>query len=196
MKKVILGTAIIAASFAACTNNGSQQTNTIVSDTTSSDTGVSHAQTTTPSGNQSVSLNEILAPYLHLKNALANDNGKEAADVGKLLSEAISKIDEASFSPGQMKVYDDIKEDAKEHAEHISANATNIEHQREHFETLSEDMYDLVKVVKPSQNMYLVHCPMYNNKKGADWLSEVKEIHNPYLGKKMPECGIIKEEIK
>jgi uncharacterized protein (DUF885 family) len=191
MKKVVLGTAIIAASFAACTNNGSQQTNTTESNTTPS-----NKQATTQSGNQSVSLNELLTPYLNLKNALANDNGKEAADVAKQFSEAIAKIDETSFSPDQKIVYDDVKEDAKEHAEHISTNASNIEHQREHFETLSDDMYDLVKAVKPSQNLYLVHCPMYNNKKGANWLSEVKEIHNPYLGKKMPECGIIKEEIK
>ena len=37
---------------------------------------------------------------------------------------------------------------------------------------------------------------MYNNKKGAFWLSETKEIKNPYLGKAMPTCGTIKEEIK
>jgi hypothetical protein len=37
---------------------------------------------------------------------------------------------------------------------------------------------------------------MYNNNKGASWLSETKEIKNPYLGKKMPDCGEVKEEIR
>ena len=37
---------------------------------------------------------------------------------------------------------------------------------------------------------------MANDKKGAFWISESKEIKNPYLGKKMPTCGEVKEEIK
>jgi hypothetical protein len=37
---------------------------------------------------------------------------------------------------------------------------------------------------------------MYNNNKGATWLSETKEIKNPYMGKKQPTCGSLKEEIK
>ena len=57
-------------------------------------------------------------------------------------------------------------------------------------------MYDMVKVFKPTQTLYVDHCPMYNDNKGATWLSEVKQIKNPYLGKKMPTCGSVKEEIK
>jgi hypothetical protein len=37
---------------------------------------------------------------------------------------------------------------------------------------------------------------MYNDGKGANWLSETKEIANPYLGKSMPTCGSVKEELK
>jgi hypothetical protein len=37
---------------------------------------------------------------------------------------------------------------------------------------------------------------MYNNGKGASWLSETKEVKNPYMGKSMPTCGTLKEEIK
>jgi hypothetical protein len=35
---------------------------------------------------------------------------------------------------------------------------------------------------------------MYDNGK-ATWLSEIKEIKNPYLGKKMDTCGAIKETL-
>ncbi len=96
----------------------------------------------------------------------------------------------------QKKVYEEVKEDIKEHADHISNNPGKIEHQREHFDIISKDMYDMVKVFKPTQTLYVDHCPMYNDGKGADWLSEVKEIKNPYLGKKMLTCGTVKEEIK
>jgi len=30
---------------------------------------------------------------------------------------------------------------------------------------------------------------------GANWLSESKEISNPYLGQSMPTCGTVKEEL-
>ncbi len=100
------------------------------------------------------------------------------------------------MSAGQSKAYEDIAEDAKEHAEHIGANPGKIDHQREHFETLSEDIYDLLKADgNIGQKLYYTHCPMYNEGKGASWISETKEIKNPYLGKKMPDCGTIKEEL-
>lgn len=83
----------------------------------------------------------------------------------------------------------------KEHAQHISNNAGKIAHQREHFDMLSSGMYDLVKAVKPSQTLYKDSCPMFNDKKGAIWLSEVKEIKNPYYGNKMLTCGEQQEEI-
>jgi hypothetical protein len=37
---------------------------------------------------------------------------------------------------------------------------------------------------------------MANNGKGAFWLSETKDIKNPYMGKAMLTSGSIKEEIK
>ena len=37
---------------------------------------------------------------------------------------------------------------------------------------------------------------MYNNNKGAIWLSSTKEVKNPYLGKAMSTCGEVQEELK
>jgi hypothetical protein len=138
----------------------------------------------------------VLRNYLVVKNALANDDSEEAAKAGDLVAESIGKVDGSSLAPEQQKLLGDVKEDIKEHGEHIGSNAGKIEHQRGHFESMSQDVYDLVKIFKTQQELYWTHCPMYDNGKGADWLSEVKEIKNPYLGKKMPTCGTIKEEIK
>ena len=38
-------------------------------------------------------------------------------------------------------------------------------------------------------------CPMAKNGKGAYWLSENKDIRNPYFGKKMIDCGETKETL-
>lgn len=192
MKTIFFGVVIVAASFTACinNNNGSKTANTKSADTSETTTQVSNT-----TEKQNASVDEAVTAYLQVKNALTTDNGKEAAAAGKQLHEAMLKLDNASFAADQKKVYDDVKDDIKEHAEHIGSNAEKIAHQREHFDMLSKDMIDLVKAVKPGQTLYKDHCPMYNDNKGADWLSEVKEIKNPYLGKKMPGCGVVKEEI-
>jgi hypothetical protein len=190
MKAILFGIAIAATTFSACTENSSQSKETNATDTTT---------TSTPTTSEAVnptSSNEVVTHYLHLKNALANDDAKEAASAGKAVSEALDKIGSTSLTAEQKLVYDDVKDDMKEHAQHIGDNAGKIEHQREHFEMLSNGLYDLVKVINPSQTLYQAHCPMYNDKKGANWLSEVKEIKNPYYGKEMLTCGTIKEEIK
>jgi hypothetical protein len=141
-------------------------------------------------------VNEIIAGYLSLKNALTNDNNKEAATAAKQIISAVQNLDLSSLTEDQKKVYDQLKDDIKEHAEHIAGSSTAIAHQREHFDMLSSDMIDLVKSTGSSQILYRDFCPMYNNKKGASWLSETKEIKNPYYGKEMLTCGEVKEEIK
>ena len=193
MKQIIFGLAITAALLSACSNNNTQskEDNTKATDTAQTNTQANNTEVKKPA-----SANEVVAAYLKLKNALTNDNGKDAAAAGNEVSAAIQKIDEASLTTVQKKVFDDIKDDIKEHGEHIGSNGDKIAHQREHFDMLSRDLYDLVKAFGSSQTLYQDHCPMYNDGKGANWLSEVKEIKNPYLGKKMPTCGIVKEEIK
>ncbi|MBA4058359.1 MAG: hypothetical protein C0490_26815, partial [Marivirga sp.] len=44
--------------------------------------------------------------------------------------------------------------------------------------------------------LYLEYCPMANNNEGAYWLSNEKEIKNPYFGDKMLKCGSVKETIQ
>lgn len=142
------------------------------------------------------SIDKMIEHYLHLKNALANDNSKDAAASGKEIVDAMKTLDKSLLTNEQKKIYEDVEDDAREHAEHIGENAGKIEHQREHFDILSNDLYDLVKAFGSSQVLYKYFCPMYNDKEGAIWLSEIKEIKNPYYGKKMPNCGSMEEEIK
>ena len=179
--------------FIACSNNNSSKESIAANtDTTSQASDTTNNNVAKNTG----TINDVVSDYLSLKNALTNDNGSEAASAAKEISTAIGKVDTSGSTPEQKKVYSDIKDDLKEHAEHIGANGSDIKHQREHFDLLSKDMIDLVKATGSSQTLYKDFCPMYNNKKGASWLSETKEIKNPYYGKKMPKCGEVKEEIK
>jgi hypothetical protein len=142
------------------------------------------------------SIKGIVEHYLQLKNSLASDKTKDAAAAGKEIVKVMETLDKSLLTADQKKLYEDVEDDAREHAEHIGANGGNIEHQREHFDMLSKDVYDLVKAFGGGQVLYKDFCPMYNDKKGAIWLSETKAIKNPYYGKKMLTCGSIQEELK
>ncbi len=195
MKKIILGFAIAATTLAACGINSNKSTE--------SQNGSKDKQAISQTDNATVtdamntfSIKEIVSQYLQIKNGLANDNGKDAASAGNAFVESIGKIDKTSLTAEKKKIWDDISADAKEMAEHIGDNPDKLEHQREHFEMLSKDMYDLVKAFGSGQVLYKVFDSMSNDGKGAFWLSETKEIKNPYMGKAMLNSGTIQEEIK
>jgi len=137
--------------------------------------------------------NDIITCYLNLKNKLAKDDSKGAAENGKLLLASLNRFDTETLNAKQKKEYLDIADDAQEHAEHIGANAGKLEHQREHFVLLSKDINDLIKAFGSNRQLYQDYCPMADDGKGAIWISETKEIKNPYQGSKMLTCGSVKK---
>lgn len=202
---LIAGSAIL---FAACNNTETAKTET---GTAAKDSAANTATTNTaddasltqetPSfanvdATTAASINEVVTQYLGVKNALANDNAQEAANSANGMVKALAKIQPSGLAQDQMSLYKDVAESLKEHAEHTAANAGKIDHQREHFVLMSNDMYDLVKGFGASQPLYVAKCPMANDNKGANWLSEKKEISNPYMGQKMPKCGTVEKIVK
>lgn len=135
----------------------------------------------------------IIDNYLKIKNALVADNQEAAAEAGGSLVADFNDFDKGSYSSEEQQELTDIIEDAKEHAEHISESP--MEHQREHFDILSKDVIDMIAITGTDKKLYQDFCPMYNDNKGAAWLSTTKEIKNPYFGSKMMGCGKVQKEI-
>jgi len=135
----------------------------------------------------------IVDSYLQIKNALVSDDKNAAAKGGTALLAAFSKFDMSKLTENQHKEYMEIFENAKEQAEHIVKSP--IDHQREHFEVLSTDVNDLIALLGTNKKLYEVFCPMANDGKGAIWLSEIKDIKNPFFGSKMLNCGKVQKEI-
>lgn len=147
----------------------------------------------TQNNSKNTATSAILDAYFEIKNGLVADSKEKTANGGNSLLTAISKFDMSKLSGETHKEYMEIAESAKEHAEHIVKSP--IDHQREHFEALSIDITDIVALLGTDKVVYQDFCPMANNNKGASWLSEVKEIKNPYFGSKMLKCGTIKKQI-
>lgn len=139
------------------------------------------------------STSEIIANYLKLKNALTKDDSKAAAIVANSLLKTFNSTDASSLDSKSKKELLNITENAKEHAKHIGDNPSKIDHQREHFILLSNNMNDLIITFGAKQKLYQDFCPMANDGKGAIWISEIKEIKNPYYGAEMLSCGSLKK---
>ncbi len=209
MKKILFIMLLICTSiFQACTNGkdknehaghdmdnakDSSQTPAVVDDKDIKVVAVSY---TNVDPKAAASIKEIIDHYLHIKNALANDDGGGAASGGKAMEKAIRKLDKSLLTTEQKAAFDKDEEELKEHAEHIGKNGDKIKHQRSHFVMMGEVVYDLVKNFGAGRPLYHDHCPMARDNQGAMWISENKEIKNPYFGAEMPECGTVEEVIK
>jgi hypothetical protein len=137
------------------------------------------------------SLPDLLNLYYDLKTALFNSDAAGAATKAGLLLKAINSVDMASLSKNDQTVFMSLQSKLSLDARHIS-EVQDIDHQREHFASLSLNMYTLAKSVKLSkQPVYEDYCPM----KKTYWLSGEAEIKNPYFGEKMPDCGEIKHTL-
>lgn len=147
-----------------------------------------------PLSKSSFSIDGILNNYLELKNALAKDDSKVAANAAKELYATFNNLKSDKIEAKFKKEYADIVDDAKEHAEHIGDNSGKLEHQREHFAILSKDVNDLIKIFGTEKKIYRDYCPMYDQGKSGYWISETKEIKNPYYGSEMLTCGGITNE--
>lgn len=193
MKNIITGFVLFAILGAACNTSGNKP---IESKSQNNDTLKATSQVKTENTPQKSPIREIVIGYLRLKNALVNDDGPDAANSGKIILDEIRKLESSPLTTQQKKAIGEVADDIKENAEYCSKNGDNIDQQREHFEMLSQEVYHLVKAIGTGQTLYYDHCPIYNHNKGANWISETKEIKNPYLGRKMPRCGSVKEELK
>jgi hypothetical protein len=137
-------------------------------------------------------LSQLLSLYYEVKDALINsDPATASAKAGELLN-AVNTVDVKSFSEAEKKAFSSVQYKLEYDARHIS-EVKDISHQREHFASLSKNMYALVKSVQLSgQPVYEQYCPM----KDAYWLSNETSIKNPYYGSNMLTCGQVKDTLK
>lgn len=147
------------------------------------------------SNQQIASLNLVFDAYFLVKDALVKTDGNTASAKAKDLLAAINAVKMENLKSEEHTVFMKYLSDLKTDVGHI-AESKDAAHQREHFTTLSKNMYELIKVSKQPEIIYYQNCPMYNDGKGANWLSKESTIKNPYYGSQMMSCGKTVETIK
>lgn len=140
-------------------------------------------------------LKVVFDNYFAIKDALVNTDGSTASTKATTLLSAINAVKMETLNTEEHNVWMKVVANLKEDAEHI-ADTKDAKHQRDHFITLSKNIYDLIKVSKQETPTYYQFCPMANNGKGANWLSKENVVKNPYYGSMMLNCGKVTETIK
>lgn len=133
--------------------------------------------------------------YFAVKDALVKTDGNTASTKAKELLTAINALKMEKLATEEHTVWMKVMKDLAFDAEHI-ADTKDASHQRDHFMTLSKNVYALIKVSKTETPTYYQFCPMANDGKGANWLSKENAVKNPYYGNQMLTCGKVVETIK
>ncbi len=141
-------------------------------------------------------LNTVYDKYIILKNAFVRGDEKNikiaSADVQTALSKVDMKLLKGASMTQWMKVLSNLDSQIK-----LIASSNSLEEQRNAFSLFNDSFYTSVKTFGlMGKTVYYEFCPMYNNGKGAYWLSDTKDIRNPYYGDSMLTCGEVKETLK
>jgi copper chaperone CopZ len=147
---------------------------------------------TKPEANQ---LQSIFENYFAIKDALVKSDSKLASKSAQDLLANINVIKMENLAAEEHTVWMKVLSSLKSNTDKISSS-TNLDKQRIVFMDLSANFYDLLKVSKQETAIYYQNCPMYNDGKGANWLSKENAVKNPYYGSQMLTCGKTIETIK
>ncbi|HRW99314.1 MAG TPA: efflux RND transporter periplasmic adaptor subunit [Cyclobacteriaceae bacterium] len=140
-------------------------------------------------------LNNLLAPYLTMKDAFVKTNAAEAAKGADAFSSSLQKVDMKLLKGDTHTAWMQILEPLQSATVAI-AKGTDVESQRSSFSTLSDNYVNAIQLFGVSGlDAYYQFCPMAFNNKGAYWISKEKQISNPYFGDKMLRCGVTKSEL-
>lgn len=161
---------------------------------TSSQNKKAHSISISKEGKES--LITLFDSYIALKKTLVKDDFENAIKAGNNFESILNKINMSIFKGEAHNVW--MKHRVKvNNSVYSLTNSKDITSIRKHFVSLSEQMVILATTFKPTQKtLYIQHCPMANEDKGADWISMEQEIKNPYFGASMLKCGEVKTTIK
>ncbi|CAM1372241.1 RND transporter [Tenacibaculum litopenaei] len=140
-------------------------------------------------------LQRVFSAYSAIKDALVNTNLKAATQNAGKFQVSLEEVDAALLFDKMAKKHWKNASVALNAAIAEVQQAKAIDQQRVAFESLSLQMISLVKSFGILTTVYKQYCPMAARDKGAYWLSDQKEIRNPYFGDQMLKCGEVKEII-
>lgn len=138
-------------------------------------------------------ITKVADSYFQVKNGLVKDNLAEAQKSVNAIDQNLEQVN-MSLVQGQahnlwMGMLQGIKESNSK-----MRTSKDLEEARKHFSMLSFHIVEMAETFGLNKDVvYKDYCPMAFGDQGAYWLSEQKDITNPYFGASMLTCGEIKQ---
>ncbi|WP_428329956.1 DUF3347 domain-containing protein [Mucilaginibacter sp.] len=134
-------------------------------------------------------INAVIDNYIALKNALAAGDASLAKSDAKTLLSAINSVPVKSMNKSQLAMWTNYSAKLQFDSRHIS-EVDMLHHQREHFASLSNNLYTVLKDLKLNKApLYHQYCEM----KQQYFISETEKGKDPYMG--MSNCSKVKETL-
>lgn len=173
-------TFVFAISFAvlACNNSKKNAAPEVVS---VPQTTVEHTSAPTEAAFKDEATANVYNAYIKLKTALVNTNSTIASAAGMVL---MQQLKAAQADPETLQSIEAL------------VLSSDVEAQRKEFVTITASVEKMLEGALEAGTVYKQFCPMAFGNTGAYWLSNSKEIQNPYFGDKMLKCGRVADEIK
>jgi Cu(I)/Ag(I) efflux system membrane fusion protein len=142
----------------------------------------------------STQLGHLLDAYLVLKQAMVNTDSLMTRSKAGIFMEVLEQMD-ATMLDGPMKdFWTDHLKVIRDGGLHI-AGTSGMAAQRAAFKPFSAQIIEVYKSFGVPYPVFVQYCPMADADRGGFWLSDKKQIENPYFGDLMMECGEVKEQL-
>ena len=131
--------------------------------------------------------------YFQVKNGLVKDKLDESQKALVAIDQSLSKVNMGLVKDQAHDKWMEMLKGMKD-ARAKMASAKDIEEARKHFSMLSFHLLEMTETFGINKDVvYKDYCPMAFGDQGAYWLSEKKDITNPYFGASMLACGEVKQ---
>lgn len=141
-------------------------------------------------------LKSVFQANLKLKEALVASNVDAAKSATEGIKEALGKTD-MHLLEGQAHMDWMNYLNAMNGQLELIGQTSSIDEQRIHFAAFTNALYKSIKAFGlDDESAYYTYCPMALGGQGGYWISDSKQITNPYFGTKMLGCGSVKETLE
>ncbi|MHC4787778.1 MAG: efflux RND transporter periplasmic adaptor subunit, partial [Planctomycetota bacterium] len=137
----------------------------------------------------------VLAAYLVVYSALAEDDWDGAAKGGGAIEGALGAVDMGLLGHEAHRQWMEALSGLRGALDGLG-QAGDIEEGRAAFAALSQELAGVLRWfgAPPGESVHVLRCPMALGGSGAIWLQRRRETHNPYLTS-MQKCGAVIEVI-
>ncbi|MGW8314129.1 MAG: efflux RND transporter periplasmic adaptor subunit [Bacteroidales bacterium] len=140
-------------------------------------------------------LQNVYEAYILMKNAYVASDAAEIMTEARKVKSSLGSVDmELLQGDAHMKWMEYLN--TMNSSISTIAGKQDLSAQRVAFATFNDAFYHAIETFGLAKDtVYYQYCPMANGDQGAFWLSEIKEIRNPYFGDEMLGCGETRETL-